>query len=241
MATFTSGDVTIHFDERGAGYPLLALAPGGMRSTIDFWSRAALDPWTAYTSDLRVIAMDQRNAGSSHGPLPVDDPWGAYADDQLGLMDHLGIDRFLVLGCCIGCSFALKLIERAPGRIVAAVLQQPIGVQPDNAALFEQMRRSWADELLPGRPDLDEGTMERFLAAMWRDDFVVSVDREVISSCPVPLLVLPGIDDFHPTEAGRQVARLAPAAEVVEPWKDSPEHVAEATEKVRRFLLDHAA
>ena len=73
--------------------------------------------------------MDQRNAngGESIWPIPVDDPWGAFADDQLGLMDHLCIQRFFFMGYCIGGSFALKLMERAPERVVAAVLCQPVG------------------------------------------------------------------------------------------------------------------
>jgi len=32
-------------------------------------------------------------AGST-GPVPVDNPWDAFADDQLGVMDHLGIRHF---------------------------------------------------------------------------------------------------------------------------------------------------
>ena len=49
-----------------------------------------------FKNDFRCITMDQRNAngGESSGPIPVDDPWGAFADDQLGLMDHLGIRAF---------------------------------------------------------------------------------------------------------------------------------------------------
>jgi hypothetical protein len=34
--------------------------------------------------------------------IESDRPWDAYADDHLGLMDHLGISEFLVLGFCIG-------------------------------------------------------------------------------------------------------------------------------------------
>jgi pimeloyl-ACP methyl ester carboxylesterase len=69
-----------------------------------------------FKDDFRCITMDQRNAngGESTGPIPVDDPWGAFADDQLGLMDHLGIGQFFFMGYCIGGSFALKLMERAP-------------------------------------------------------------------------------------------------------------------------------
>lgn len=237
---FARGDTTIYYEERGAGFPLLTIAPGGMKSTVDFWKHAAVDPWASYGDDFRMIAMDQRNAGRSTGPLDPADPWGQYASDQLGLLDHLGIDRFLVIGCCIGGSFILKLIEQAAYRVVAAVLEQPIGVQDSNRELFAQMQQSWADELLATRPDVGAPQARAFLDAMWRDDFVVSVTADFVSECPVPLLVLPGIDDYHPTETGREVARRAPHAEVLEPWKDTPEHVAVATEHVRQYLLSHA-
>jgi len=88
---------------------------------------------------------------------------------------------------------------------------------------------------------MDAGLIDGFLAAMWRDDFVVSVGRDVVAACPVPLLVMPGIDDYHPTAAGREIAAVAPHAELLEPWKDSPEHIADATDAVRRFLLAHTA
>lgn len=238
MPELTRGATTIHYEERGRGFPALCLAPGGMRSTVSAWQHAAVDPWSHYRT-LRRIAMDQRNAGASRGPLPVSDPWGEYAADQLAVLDHLGVDRFVVVGCCIGGSFILKLCSLAPERVVAAVLEQPIGVTTDNRGLFEAMRRAWATELLDGRPDLAPAEMEAFLAAMWADEFVVSVPREEVARCPVPLLVLPGIDDYHPTAVGREIAELAPRAELLEPWRDSPEHVAAATEAVERWLLDH--
>jgi len=47
----------------------------------------------AFKDDFRCITRDQRiaNGGESTGPVPIRDAWGALADDQLGLMDHLGI------------------------------------------------------------------------------------------------------------------------------------------------------
>src|SRR5690349_2238554 len=85
MAQFQHGDVAINYEVSGAGFPLLLIAPGGMNSSIDWWSRAALDPLAVYADDFQLIAMDQRNAGASTGPLDVQDPWGSYIDDQLGL------------------------------------------------------------------------------------------------------------------------------------------------------------
>src|SRR5437660_6946563 len=80
MAQFQHGDVAINYQVSGAGFPLLLIAPGGMNSSIDWWSRAALDPLAVYADDFQLIAMDQRNAGASAGPLDVQDPWGSYID-----------------------------------------------------------------------------------------------------------------------------------------------------------------
>ena len=53
------------------------------------------------------------------------------ADDQLGLMDHLGIDKFMVMGFCIGGPLIWNLLKRAPNRVVAAVLAQPSGCRAE--------------------------------------------------------------------------------------------------------------
>ena len=90
-----------------------------------------------FKGQYRCITMDLRNAngGQSSGPLEIERPWDAFADDQLGVMDHLGIARFLVMGFCIGGPFIL-LLRRAPDRIVAAVLAQPSGFRPEVPDLF---------------------------------------------------------------------------------------------------------
>ena len=125
--------VRIRYAEIGSGFPLLATPGGGLNSRIAVWPNAVINIPEEFKNDFRVITMDQRNAtgGESTGPVPVDDPWGAFADDQLGVMDHLGIDRFFFFGNCIGGPFAMKLIERAPQRVTAAVLSQPVGHRPE--------------------------------------------------------------------------------------------------------------
>ena len=124
MPTIQRGDATIYYEERGSGPPLLLLAPGGLNSTVDFWGRMPLNPLEAFSNDFRVIAMDQRNAGRSSGPLDTSDPWHMYADDQLAVLDHLGVDQATVIGCCIGCSFVFQLLEQAPGRLPGLVAEE---------------------------------------------------------------------------------------------------------------------
>jgi pimeloyl-ACP methyl ester carboxylesterase len=130
---YQRGNVRIRYQDVGSGFPLLCTPGGGLNSRIAGWQNAVINAMEHFKNDFRCITMDQRNAtgGESTGPVPVDNPWDAFADDQLGLMDHLGIRQFVFFGNCIGGSFALKLMERAPDRVVAAVLSQPIGHRPE--------------------------------------------------------------------------------------------------------------
>lgn len=240
MPQFEHGATTIYYEEQGSGFPLLLLAPGGMNSTVDRWANATLNAFSVFGDHFRLVAMDQRNAGRSSGPLDIGDPWGSYASDQLALLHHLGIESCHVMGCCIGCSFALKLLSLSPDRFAAAVLEQPVGVVGGNRHLFEQLWRTWGAGLVATRADIDAGQLEQFGTRMWdRGEFVVSVDRESVVACRKPLLVLPGVDDHHPAETGREVARLAAFGETFEPWKNPPERTAEAAEAVRAFLQRH--
>src|SRR5687768_866091 len=138
MPTVERDGATIYYEESGtsSGFPLLLLAPGGLNSAIPFWHRMPLNPIAAFSDEFRVIAMDQRNAGNSRGPLDTSDPWGMYAADQLAVLDALGIDKALMAGCCIGCTFILKLAQVAPERVVAGVLMQPIGPDPNEPGYF---------------------------------------------------------------------------------------------------------
>ena len=97
MPLYEKGDVRIHYEEVGAGFPLLVIPGGGLNSTVAGLATHPFNPFDEFTGECRVIAADLRNAkgGQSTGPLAVDRPWDAYTDDQLGLMDHLGIRDFM--------------------------------------------------------------------------------------------------------------------------------------------------
>jgi pimeloyl-ACP methyl ester carboxylesterase len=242
---YEKGNVRIRYQEAGSGFPLLVTPGGGLNSRISNWANAVINAMEEFKSDLRCIAMDQRNAtgGESTGPIPVDDPWGAFADDQLGLMDHLGIRQFFFFGNCIGGSYALKLMERAPERVVAAVLSQPIGHRPEKPdVMYDLSRDVWAKEFRERRPEVSMETIEKYLHNLYRvrADFVYSVSREFVRNCQTPMLVLPDDTPAHAYLASVDVASLAPNAEVtVYPWKDPPELKARTINRVRSFLKAH--
>jgi pimeloyl-ACP methyl ester carboxylesterase len=240
MPVLKLGDAEIHYEENGSGFPILLFAPGGMWSEGAKWHGSPVwNDWTKVLAENhRVIAMDQRNAGKSRGAIEAGHGWHTYAADHLALMDHLGFDRFHVLGGCIGSSYCLKLSETAPDRVVAQVLQNPVGLNPEAPTYFPDHFAKWAEEKLSERPELDSAAMEGFGRTMWGGDFVFCVSREFVSDCPTPALVLPGNDTPHPRVIGLEVADLLPDAERLVDWK-GPDHIDIQRQRVVEFLARH--
>jgi len=241
---YEKGGVRIHYQEAGSGFPLLLIPGGGLNSTIASLSNP-FNPFDSFTSEYRCVAADLRNAnsGQSSGPLEIDRPWDAYTDDHLGLMDHLGIDKFLVMGFCIGGPFIWNLLKRAPNRVVAAVLAQPSGFRPEMPTLFyDNNMTGWGPDLVKRRPEIKMATVEQFLTRMYKTnaDFVFTVTRDFVRKCQTPVLILPDDIPAHPYAVAMEAAMLAPNAEVsMFPWKEPKERIPLAVRQIHSFLRAH--
>lgn len=246
MPIFENGPVSIYYEEAGAGFPLLVIPGGGLNGTIaNLSSGSPFNPMAELKDEYRCITLDQRNAngGQSTGPLEVERPWDAYSDDHLGLLDHLGIDQFLVLGFCIGGPFSWNLLRRAPGRVVAAVLAQPSGFRPELPDQFyDNNMAGWGPQLCERRSEISMETVDAFLSKMYRGngDFVFTVSRDFVRACETPILVLPDDIPAHPYAVAMESALLAPNAQVsLYPWKDPVERIPLAVRHIRSFLRAH--
>jgi pimeloyl-ACP methyl ester carboxylesterase len=246
MPFYEKGNVRIRYEEAGSGFPLLVIAGGGLNSKLSYFDgKSPFNPVAEFKGEYRVITFDLRNAngGESTGPLEIDRPWDMHADDQLGLMDHLGIKEFMVMGFCIGGPFIWNLLKRAPDRIVAAVLAQPSGSRPEMRDLFYNNNiKGWAPGVVASRSDTTMETADAFLKKMYCDnpDFVFTVTRDFVSNCQTPVLVLPDDVPSHPYAVAMETVRLAPNAEAsIYPWKESKETIAEVVRHVRTFLGAH--
>src|SRR6476660_8960482 len=245
MPFYKKGAVHIHYEETGTGFPLLLIAGGGLNSTISGLAGMPFNPIEEFRGEYRCIAADLRNAngGQSSGPLEIDRPWDAHTDDQLGVMDHLRIDRFRLMGFCIGGPFIWNLLKRAPDRIVAAVLAQPSGSRPDQRDLFYETNiKGWGPEFVKRRPEITMETVDKFLTRMYRTnpDFVFTVTRDFVRNCQTPVLILPDDIPAHPYAVAMEAAMLAPKAEVsMFPWKEPKERIPLAVRQIRSFLRAH--
>jgi pimeloyl-ACP methyl ester carboxylesterase len=245
MRFYEKGPVRIRFEEHGSGFPLLLIAGGGLNSTLAGLARGPFDPIAEFKGEYRCIAADLRNAsgGQSTGPLEIDRPWDSYTDDHLGVLDQLGVSRFMVMGFCIGGPFVWNLIKRAGDRVVAAVLAQPSGFRPEQPTLFYDNNISgWGPELIKRRPEVTKETVEKFLTKMYRTnaDFVFTVTRDFVRNCQTPVLILPDDIPAHPYAVAMEAAMLAPRAEVsMFPWKEPKERIPLAVRQIRSFLRAH--
>jgi pimeloyl-ACP methyl ester carboxylesterase len=244
MSFYEKGPVRIHYEEAGSGFPLLLIPGGGLNSVI----AGLANPFNVieeFKGDYRCIASDLRNAnpGQSSGPLDIDRPWDSHTDDQLAVLDHLGVDKFLVMGFCIGGPFIWNLIKRVPNRVVAAVLAQPVGFRPEMPTLmYDGSMTGWGPDLIKRRPEITMDMIQKYLTKMYRNDndFVFTVTREFVRNCQTPVLILPDDIPAHPYAVAMESAMLAPKAEVsLFPWKEPKERIPLAVRQIHSFLKAH--
>jgi pimeloyl-ACP methyl ester carboxylesterase len=246
MPFYQKGPVHIQFQEAGSGFPLLLIPGGGLNSTMSFFTNGSpFNPIEEFKAEYRCITADMRNAmgGKSTGPLEIDRPWDSYTDDHLGLMDHLRIDKFMVMGFCVGGPLIWNLLRRAPDRVVAAVLAQPSGSRPEMRDMFyETNMKGWGPALTASRPEVTTAMVDKFLTKMYRTnpDFVFTVTRDFVRHCQTPVLILPDDIPAHPYAVAMEAAMLAPKAEVsIYPWKEPPERIPLAVRQIHSFLKAH--
>lgn len=243
MAAFERGAAAIHYDLEGIddGFPVLLIAPGGMRSANEIWNGTPWNPRSALADSFRLIGMDQRNAGRSSAPVTPDDDWATMRDDQLGLLDHLGVERCHVVGMCIGGPYIAGLLRAAPDRFASAVMLQPVGIEPDgsNRAAFYEMFDGWVELQADRHADVAASTWDAFRSNLWDGSFLLTATPDDVAAIDTPLLVAMGNDLYHPESTSRTLAAHAPNVTFVEDWKEG-DALAAFDHVARGFLTEHA-
>lgn len=242
MPLFNNGQVTVHYQEAGSGPPLLVIPGGGLNATIAGLDYHAFNPLEALADSYRVVALDLRNANEGHssGPLEITRPWDAFSDDQLALMDHLGINQFRVLGFCIGGPMIWNLLKRASERVLSAVLVHPSGFNSSAPDIYYQNNmKDWGPKFCEQRPEITMQMVAEYLDSMYtsRADFLFTVDRDFVRNCETPVLVLPDDIPAHPYVTAMETALLSPNAQVsLYPWKENDRKIQIALRHIRSFM-----
>lgn len=118
-----AGDISLYYEEAGRGEALVLVMGLG----ADHLAWAFQVP--AFAERYRVITFDNRGAGQTDAP---DRPYTTrmMADDTVGLLDALGIDRAHVLGASLGGMIAQEIALNHPARVRSLQLHCTLG-RPD--------------------------------------------------------------------------------------------------------------
>jgi pimeloyl-ACP methyl ester carboxylesterase len=171
----TPDGLSLAYSDEGEGLPLLCL-PGLTRDNADFDDLAA-----ALDGRHRLIRLTFRGRGASdRDPEFLNYNPGREAADVIAFLDHLGLDRVVVVGTSRGGLVALVLAAIAKDRL-AAVLLNDIGPEvapeglatimtylgvPPKAQTFPEVAAALKARMAPAFPDLPDARWET-LARRW--------------------------------------------------------------------------
>lgn len=181
--------------------------------------------WVVILPDIRGYGRSICRDASRHS-------WGQYAADVIALLDHLDIRSAVIGGAGLGGTIALRVADRYPQRVRAAIVISLEAIESDAERVGEirameafaaQVRSdgiqaAWAPflEQLPAVigamvrdaiPRSDPGSIAA-AAAIAHDRSFGSADE--LAAIEVPTLIIPGIDSRHPTSLAKDVVAILP-------------------------------
>ena len=230
------GEVELHYQDVGDGEPLLLIM--GFGGDITAWAFQIPD----FAARYRVIAFDNRGVGQSDAP---DHPYTTrmMADDALGLMDALGVDRAHVLGVSMGGMIAQELVLARPERVsslhLACTFARPDPYVLALNAAWREMRLGLGREstlrtlglwlvsptTYADRPELIEALLQNSHANPYPQSLVGflrqgeavaghdALDRLPAVRCPT-LVTVAEDDILVPSRFARQIVARIPGAEL---------------------------
>jgi pimeloyl-ACP methyl ester carboxylesterase len=203
VASFDSNGVKIHFSDQGNGDPVILVHGFASRAEHNW----GLTGWyKTLTPQYRVIALDCRGHGQSDKPHDVK----AYSDtvmedDVIRLMDHLGIERALLMGYSMGGRISMGLLARHPERFRTVVLggigagmgvTDPAARKPIVAALLADDKSQVTEQrgrLFREFAEANHNDLKALAACMAADRSPIAPSQ--FTNNKVPVLVVVGTKD----------------------------------------------
>lgn len=135
MSTAKANGINISYKVRGHGEPLvLIMGYSGARQGWFFQEHALRKHFTLITFDNRGIGKTDR----PEGPYTT----RMMAEDTIGVIDHLGIDRAHVLGVSMGGMIAQELAINHPDRVGRLVLGCTLAGRDDTSGYSPELVRA---------------------------------------------------------------------------------------------------
>src|SRR4051812_26221598 len=129
MPFATLDGIKTHYVKQGSGPVLLMMAPRGFESTLESWEFGKwkeMNAIEALSPHFTVVAYDRREAGQSGGRVEVL-RWQVFAQHAKLLLEHLDIEKAIVLGVCMGVGVATQFACTYPEASLGLILAHPVG------------------------------------------------------------------------------------------------------------------
>jgi pimeloyl-ACP methyl ester carboxylesterase len=129
MPFATLDGIKTHYITKGSGPHLLMMAPRGFESTLQSWDHGKWKEMNAIETLSRhftVVAYDRREAGQSGGRVELL-TWKVFARHAKLLLEHLEVERALVVGVCMGVGVATEFANLYPEACSGLILAHPVG------------------------------------------------------------------------------------------------------------------
>ncbi len=239
MPKIKVNDIAINYEIHGDGFPLLMIP--GVSICLKVWDKSLIDE---LSKRFKVILFDNRGSGQT------DIPEGEYtikmmADDTIGLMDALNIERAHIMGFSMGGMIAQELALSYPHRVERLILWGAAcggrKTVPPNLEAFklfigaiedltpERMAKStiplvFTRSFINNNPQYIDDKIQRFLkcripfssyARQVRAMLNFNVCRK-LKKIDVPTLIMQGKKDILvPLQNGEILAELIPGAKLI--------------------------
>ena len=105
------GDLNVHYDVQGEGYPLVLLHGGGSRS------QCYEEMTPILSKHFRVYTYDHRGFGETERPPEPNLSHDLWREDLGAILDAFGLDKVALGGWSLGGGIALDFTLKYPGRV----------------------------------------------------------------------------------------------------------------------------
>ncbi len=116
MPTIKVNDINVYYEIHGEGFPLIMIL--GLSCDVNWWP---LDTINEIAKNFKTIVFDNRGVGRTDKP-EIDYSIKMFADDTIGLMDALKIQKAHILGYSMGGFIAQEMILNYPERVEKLIL-----------------------------------------------------------------------------------------------------------------------
>lgn len=228
MEVLDRDNFSLHWREDGNPNGKPVVFSNSLGTDLRIWD----DVVAALSNDYRLIRYDSRGHGLSGCPDEIFEI-ADLADDVLALLDHVGIERCVLVGLSIGGMLAQDFAQRYPERLAGLVLSNTNTPRGDGAAWQQRIN---AIEV-GGIESIADAVMERWFSAafrakpeltLWRNMLTTTPENGYLGSChaisvadlralppqiSAPTLVISGSEDQAiPAEASQATASMIQSA-----------------------------